>query len=784
MDTDNYRWLLHQVPEFKEKKIIDPQSAENLRDFCTKKLIEATQAQQAADRQMQAQLAQVQKVQTEYAAEVEQRKKINWVPVILTVISSILVAGGLISLIAYNWAFISRTTKTIAAVLILLGIQAAVLICKFKGKMEKTAVRESLGIVWAIMFGAVVAFISQILRLPSNTSAFIALWAVSSVLVLYSTKSDIVFYFNLVLGIAYICSTKYYGDSSSLIYVLFASLIPYAIIRKSQVIKWFLIIYAVSMMGFCLYKTVPGLWIVAYTSLLAIFAMSKNKETSIVFSCALLFMLVLLTFGYFWKDIGWNYIRTSPSHHLDGSILDVILTGSLFAFCIGRTIYRTFIKKEKNKANLIAIFPVVILILYLVHSACYDSINTTALASAVLILMGFIITTILALSDRQGWFLIPLFLILIQFMVNMIYNPLAAFFCFLLFTVAILSLRVKYLKLEFNFIESILSRITLLVLFLALMICSFSISRYTELTLEHYSSIILFSIVTVFSLVAFFISVNKKGFAAIFDLIVFPTCGFIISILQHWPEIDTVSLTLITMAVMSVLGMYSLMIKKNGKMSLYVFSIPILLFPITTFTSFDATFILVILIICLFAWLSTLFSLFGRKEMGIIGAIVGTIGFLFTAYLNPGFMCVLKNSVPVVYTIGFFIALALFLASGFFATREMIKNKKWINPILFVHPLLLYIVACIPHSYNNEPTHFICSICFALFVLFFIYYLIKASVSSSLALANLSTVFLGIFVIIKFFVEDFSLIAKGLVFIGLGVAIALINIFLSRRSKK
>ena len=781
MNTENYRWLLYQVPELKEKKIIDSQSAENLRDFCTNKLIEAAKIQQEADRQMQAQLAQTQKVQVEQAVRTEQRKKINWVPVILTVISSVLVAGGLISLIAYNWAFISRTTKIIAAVLILLGIQASVLICKLKGKMEKTAVRESLGIGWAIMFGAVVAFISQVLRLPSNTSAFIALWAVSSVFILYSTKSDIVFYFTLILGIAYICSTKYYGDSSSLIYILFASLIPYAIIRKSQILKWFLIVYAVSMMGFCLDKTVPGLWIVAYTSLLAIFAMSRNKETSIVFLCSLLFMLILLCFGYFWENIGWNYIRTTPSHHLDGSILDIILTSALFIFCIGRSIYRTFIKKEKNKINLVALFPVVILILYIIYSVCYDSIKTTAPVSAVLILIGFIVTIVLALCMKEIWFILPLTLVLLQFVVSMIYNPLAAFFCFLLFTVSIFSLRVQYLKLEFKTIDIVISIIVSLVLFMVLMISSISLSRFPELTLEHYSFIILFSIVTLLSLVALMVSLSKKGFTTIFDLIVFPECGFVISILQCRMDVDVVSLTEISLIAMSVLGLYSLMIKKKGRFSLYVFATPILLFPAASFTD---DFILVILIICLFAWLMALFSLFERKSMGIIGAVSGAIAFMFTAFFNPGFLCVLSSKTPVFYKVIIFVVLALFLASGILAAKEMIKNKKWINPVLFIHPLLLFAVACIPHPGYDEATNFITSICFALLVLFFIYYLVKASVLPSLALANCTTVFLGIVVMIKFFVEDFSLIAKGLVFIALGVAIFLINIFLSRRSKK
>ena len=446
MDIENYRWLKAQLPEFAAKKIIDPQSADNLRSYC-ERLISAPTAGPAVET-IPAQTVPLQAV-PENTQKIEQprpKKNINWVPVILMIVSFVLVVGGLISLIAYNWAFISRTTKTIVAVAALVGMQAAVLICKLKGKMEKTSVRESMGIAWALLFGGVIAFISQILRLPSNTSAFIAVWAFSSLLVLYATKSDIVFFFTLILGFSYVCATKSYGDSSSLIYILFAALIPYALIRKNQIFKWSLLVYAVSMMGFCLDKTVPGLWIVAYTSLLAIYAMSKNKYISLAFSSALGFMLILLCLNYFWTDIGWQFIRTSPSHHLDGYILDLILSCGLFVFCIGLAIFKFFIKKEKDGRCSIALIPFVIFVLYALYSFFPDALEESALASCVLIFMGAVITIVLALRFSRAWFLIPYFGLMFQFSLSPFYNPLVrSFFC-LLFILALIALRSNTLK--------------------------------------------------------------------------------------------------------------------------------------------------------------------------------------------------------------------------------------------------------------------------------------------------------------------------------------------------
>ena len=780
MDTDNYRWLLYQIPELSEKKIIDSQSAENLRDFCSKKLVQAAEIQQGKDRQEQA-LNPFVPAQNEVR---EPKKPINWVPLILTVASGVLVAGGLISLIAYNWAFISRTTKTIAAVVILLGIQAAVLICKLNGKMEKTAVRESLGIGWAIMFGAMIAFISQILRLPSNTSAFIALWAASSVLVLYSTKSDTVFYFTLILGIAYITSTKYYGDSSSLIYILFASLIPYSIIRKNVILKWFLIIYAVCMMGFCLDKTVPGLWIVAYTSLLAIFAMSKNKETSYVFLSGLAFMLILLCFGYFWKDIGWHFIRTSPSHHLDGSILDIILTLSLFAYCIGLALFRTFIKKEKNRINLVAIIPSVIAILYCVYSVFSDEIKITAPAISVLILMGFIITTIIAMWHKTPVYIAGLCGILLQFVIcsfdtTFDFNLLGSFFCILLYLVSLISIRITHFKLEYKPALFTVFRIMTMILYLALLLFLIPYKKTSLSETGIYIFNVIYSIVILCSIILTAKFIGRKRFVHILDLMAFPSCGCIISMLSNQTVFAEYA-SIIILTVMAVLGIYSLMIKNKGRMSSYVFAIPILFIP---FTSFIGSFILFILTLCITAWCMAIYSLYNNKTMGVLAVIVAAIAFMFTSYSNPGFNFVLWEITSAERFVSFFAALALFILTGILAAREMIKNKKWLNPFFFIHPLLIAIVVCIPHEDFHESTDFICSICFVLLALSCIYYLIKASSTSSIWMANCATVFLGLFVFVKFFVEDFSLIAKGLVFIGLGVAFFLINIFLSRRNK-
>lgn len=766
MSVENYRWLLTRLPDFKEKKLIDSQAEENLRSYCGKMIEELSAAQNVP--------------QKKESVRAKPKRNINWVPVILMTVSCVLVAGGLISLIAYNWAFISRTVKIIAALLIMLGTQAAVLVCTLNGKMKKSPVREGFGLGWAIMFGAVIAFVSQILRLPSNVSAFIFVWALSSVLVLYATKSDVVFFFTMILGTAFICATKCYEDSSSLIYLLFAALVPYAFIRKNNVLRWSLVVYAVAMLGFCLDKSVPGLWIVAYTSLFAIFAMSKNKEMSIIFSSALGLMLILLCMDYFWTDIGWHFLRKSPSHHLDGSILDVVLSAGLFIFCIALALFKTFVKKERSIRNLVAAVPFVITALYFVYSILPEKINGYSVAPCVLILMGFIVTAVLALAFRTQVYLAALFLIPFQFILAPLFNPLAFCFCYLVFILAVISIRTRHFKIKVAPVVFRLLRIALLILFLVLTICSIpsGLDEIPNLKQNEYPCMVLYSLVSVFSLLALILSLGEDGLAESIDLIFFPLCGFVLSILlNHVAKDSLIAPVQCALIALSILGLYSLQIRKDGTMSTYVFCLVILLFPIESQVT-DAIF----LVISMAAWCFCLRSLYGGIAMGVLAAIVGAISLLLTAFMVD-INWLFRHHLSVMSVVSFFSVLVLFILSGILSLVEIVRTKKWINPVLFVHPLLIAVTFCIKPLTLYGPQNVLSSVCFVLLVLFCIYYLIRASVISSLAMANCATVFLGIVVMVKFFVEDYSLIAKGLVFIALGVGVFLINIFLSRRGK-
>jgi hypothetical protein len=75
------------------------------------------------------------------------------------------------------------------------------------------------------------------------------------------------------------------------------------------------------------------------------------------------------------------------------------------------------------------------------------------------------------------------------------------------------------------------------------------------------------------------------------------------------------------------------------------------------------------------------------------------------------------------------------------------------------------------------------SVFFILSIICALYHLFNAYRSSSIAATNTATVFLGLVIAIRFFSEGYGLVAKGLLFIALGILILVFNLLILRRSK-
>lgn len=303
------------------------------------------------------------------------------IPVVLSVMASILIAAGVISLIAYNWNAIPRFAKAVAAFVMLLAVQGLGCLVFFKKNLIcKKHWREGSAVLWSLLFGGVVAFISQICRLPGNTSGFFFVWSISSILIMYAMNSTGVFFFALAQSVAYALSYNSAGGGAFGFYLLFAAIFPFA--RQKKYGMRLMLCVAAAMLAVVLEKGIPGLWIVcsvSFTVLCLEYAIAHGDRFIERLSFAgLCILLLLLTINGFWEGIGWKYLRSD--YNRMGSIMDCILALGLTIAALAYPLLPVLKGKKKASVELAYSFcALLVAILYVSYAFMNRSMQESAL---------------------------------------------------------------------------------------------------------------------------------------------------------------------------------------------------------------------------------------------------------------------------------------------------------------------------------------------------------------------------------------------------------------------
>ena len=303
------------------------------------------------------------------------------IPVVLSVMASILIAAGVISLIAYNWNAIPRFAKAVAAFVMLLAVQGLGCLVFFKKNLIcKKHWREGSAVLWSLLFGGAVAFISQICRLPGNTSGFFFVWSISSILIMYAMNSTGVFFFALAQSVAYALSYNSAGGGAFGFYLLFAAIFPFA--RQKKYGMRLMLCVAAAMLAVVLEKGIPGLWIVcsvSFTVLCLEYAIAHSDRFIERLSFAgLCILLLLLTINGFWEGIGWKYLRSD--YNRMGSIMDCILALGLTIAALAYPLLPVLKGKKKASVELAYSFcALLVAILYVSYAFMNRSMQESAL---------------------------------------------------------------------------------------------------------------------------------------------------------------------------------------------------------------------------------------------------------------------------------------------------------------------------------------------------------------------------------------------------------------------
>lgn len=369
----NIKWFLKEIPLLKNIGIINEPSANKLKSY--------------------------------YDEQLTPKSVIKILIITLSILSGLLITGGVILVVVnFNWFKLTKEFKTIIAFLLLIIPQFLCARYLYRSETSQSK-REVFSVIQSILFGVSVAFIGQIYQLPKNLEGFLILWALSTLAIIYifNSISSVALY--LILVISLISEMQFSGKTGLIFYPLLSLLIPFYLIEykkrlsyRIKVLDYFFIFSLIIGLGITLEKTLPGLWIIAYSNLFVIFylySITFEKEGNNLFFSpfkvagiiGIGIFAYILTFSWPWEEIGWGYFRTENRFNDIAAFFD-------YSICIIfplLTLFLTYssIKKKKQNNYLLSIFGIITIVLYLVISS-FKNIEVNELIPA-LIMNSFIL---------------------------------------------------------------------------------------------------------------------------------------------------------------------------------------------------------------------------------------------------------------------------------------------------------------------------------------------------------------------------------------------------------
>ncbi len=307
---------------------------------------------------------------------------VHWILIAFAVLGSLSIGGGIILILAHNWDIFGRPARTVLSVLpILFGS----LWSFFALKKESIAWKESAGLFYSISVGATIALIGQTYHLPSDTLAFFMTWLLLILPIMFILNSSGSYIIYLALLSIWCCMSmervgSSYGFWLFLIPVLARVVYLYRTEKNSPstIVSWYgLVALLLFCLGFTLEKTIPGLWIIAYSFLLSFAGLlgsklykdseGANNPLLLIGSVGIIVLSYLFTFEWFWNEIGYSYRRYGHNYAGWTIFYDA---GIIFAFIIGWavTVVANFKKHSLFDFLTLAIFPVFVTLLYITNN--------------------------------------------------------------------------------------------------------------------------------------------------------------------------------------------------------------------------------------------------------------------------------------------------------------------------------------------------------------------------------------------------------------------------------
>lgn len=192
MDKNAIKWLYRQLPELVSQGVLTQEGADRLK---------------------------------QYYGPVEAKTPAKTLLTAFGVIGAVLVGLGVILILAHNWSSLTRVNRLIIAIGLLIAAQALTGTALFF-KRNGDGWREAAAVLHMLMLGASMALVSQTYHLTDDTDAFLLVWMLLSLPLIYLAGSNGVCLLYLT-GITAWTFTSHIALEKQLVWALLLLALPY-----------------------------------------------------------------------------------------------------------------------------------------------------------------------------------------------------------------------------------------------------------------------------------------------------------------------------------------------------------------------------------------------------------------------------------------------------------------------------------------------------------------------------------------------------------------------------
>lgn len=722
----------------------------------------------------------------ELAQSTQKREKL---PFILSVISSILIFVGIVSLIAYNWNAMGRQIKTILALFVAFVPPAAYLISNKISQVKNITpaawVKGFFALSWALLFGAALAFITQIYKLPMQETTFLIIWLISSIIITFAMDSSLVYFCSLVL-LCYYCIDAQQVVNSSAWFFYPAVLALYFYARKAPVKRTILLFEAIFLIGFVLEKMLPGLWILCYSGiavLLLLKAQASEPGTKIrwtVFAWIFFFVyLIVLSDSGFFTSIGFKYFRNQIYYVRFAALYDYVITAVLFFGAL----FLCF--KGKNKNYFAASFLVVVGACYLF---CSFNDNAWRYISSVILYFAFYAYIYLLLKYENPCTLFAMLSLFAIFALTDINYPILHVLNLIVISGFIFYYRAKLTKSRLAFFAA-----SALILIIENWCIAFGNSAY--LMSRVHDKQYIFDLVLFFLIPAGVFAASVFGFikkkSVPLELPVFVFLGQLILFIAFGKSFSSANAVYFDILFI-LLGVYALIKIFNFKdvtayallglsvlncISLfsYISKVPPLFIYLYVF--------LLLLALCAYSCAASI-EIPALQDFNNVLPWFCSAAMLVPLHMPRLFILNVQGMVRA-QSLAVYIICSLYLLAVTLVIPviRLIRTKQYKNLVFPLYAIVLLVPAVLSFFNIRAPQTFDL-ICLGFMIAYGVAGIFVSFRAKSVANTNFFTVFVCYVLIVKFFQFDTGLVERGIVFILCGIAILIVNKLISKQGAK